>query len=70
VTMARTDTPHDYLARELARRLQALPTVEAVPQGACAVDDGVVQHVHALLGNLDALLVQEGFDPATSWPVG
>ena len=70
MTMARTDTPHDCLARELVRRFQALPTVEAVLQAACAADGSVVQRVHALLDNSDALLVQEGFDPATSWPVG
>jgi hypothetical protein len=42
--------------------------IEAVLQAACLVDGRLVQRVDALLDNLDPLLRQEGFDPATSLP--
>jgi hypothetical protein len=42
--------------------------IEAVLQAACLVDGRLMQQVNALLDNLDELLRQEGFDPATSLP--
>ena len=43
--------------------------VEGMLQAACAVDGSLVSRVHALVDNLDELLRQEGFDPATSMPL-
>ncbi|MBN1582725.1 MAG: DUF4037 domain-containing protein [Anaerolineae bacterium] len=40
--------------------------IEAVLQAASAIDGRLVSQVNALLDSLDALLCQEGFDPATS----
>jgi hypothetical protein len=42
--------------------------VEVVLEAACAADGRLVRKVHLLLDNLDDLLRQEGFDPATSLP--
>jgi hypothetical protein len=41
----------------------------ALLQAACSMD-GVLQQANVLLDNLDDLLRQEGFDPATSLPLG
>jgi hypothetical protein len=38
-------------------------------QAACSLDSSVMQRTDALLDNLDDLLRQDGFDPATSAPV-
>jgi hypothetical protein len=43
--------------------------ISALLQAACSLDD-VLRHINALLDNLDDLLRQEGFDPATSLPLG
>jgi hypothetical protein len=43
--------------------------LRAVLQAACSMDD-VLQQTNTLLDNLDDLLRQEGFDPATSLPLG
>lgn len=41
----------------------------ALLQAACSMDD-VLQRTNALLDNLDDVLREEGFDPATSLPLG
>ena len=43
--------------------------VEGVLQATSATDGSLVSQVNALLDNLDELLRQEGFDPATSGPL-
>jgi hypothetical protein len=42
--------------------------IEGTLQAACAVDGSLVSQVNTLVDNLDELLRQEGFDPATSRP--
>lgn len=59
-------------AQSLCERLPVgmAPQIEAVLQAACVTDGSLVRRVHLLLDNLDDLLRQEGFDPATSLPFG
>lgn len=60
--MAWTQAHCERLPVEMAHQ------VEAVLEAACAADGPLVRKVHLLLDNLDHLLRQEGFDPATSLP--